>query len=85
MISVITQLFKNWILFNDVAQIPVEPTRTRFSLFFNVSCYPDQKKKQHNYENTYAQIKTYKKYKNSTLKSHFDKYHFNNKTFNNAQ
>lgn len=34
---------------------------------------------------TYAQIKTYKKYKNSTLpKSHF-KYHFNNKTFNNAQ
>lgn len=25
---------------------------------------------------SYAQIKTYKKYKNSTLKSHFDKYHF---------
>lgn len=34
---------------------------------------------------TYAQIKTYKKYKNSTLKSHFDKYHLNNKTFKNAQ
>lgn len=34
---------------------------------------------------TYAQIKTYKKYKNSTLKSHVDKYHFNNKTFDNAQ
>lgn len=34
---------------------------------------------------TYAQIKTYKKYKNSTLEFHFDKYHFNNETFNNAQ
>lgn len=34
---------------------------------------------------TYAQIKTYKKYKNSTLKLHFDQYHFNNKTRNNAQ
>lgn len=33
---------------------------------------------------TYAQSKTYKKYKTSTLKSHFDKYHFINKTFNNA-
>lgn len=29
-------------------------------------------------------LKPIKKYKNSTLKSHF-KYHFNNKTFNNAQ
>lgn len=33
---------------------------------------------------TYAQIKTYKKYKNSTLKSHFDKYHFNNIMHNRA-
>ena len=30
-------------------------------------------------------LKPIKKYKNSTLKSHFDKYHFNNRTCNNAQ
>lgn len=42
------------------------------------------KKKKKTETETYAQIKTYKKYKNSTLKSH-DKYHFINKTFNNAQ